>query len=427
VGNNSDRFVPGAEYGILAVDLATGERTVLSNANIPISGGPLWNSVEDIVINGSIAYVAGINSIIAVQLSDGNRSVVSGAGVPDNNLPAITRAVGVEIDSANNQLFVVDSNFFVDTILAVDLSDGTRSIISQDNNVIPGNTARFSGLWGMALDADNNRLLAVDRFARVWDVDVSTGTFDTFSINGFPDSFSPFSSSTLDIDIDSVNNRAIVLDTDPSRMISVSLIDGSRSHFAEDPTPPAGNRWGIKIDESDNKAYYVNDTQAQLLSVNLTTEAIEIVSDNNLHTGPMFSSPVDVAVDRANNQVYVLDQTIPEIFVVDLTDGSRSILPTTGDPDTTFIALKDATLDTLNNRLLVSDISRDMIIAVDLTTSERSVISSGTYPNSHNAFSYATELVIDPIEQTRAWVSERGLNGILMLDLVTGERVFSSR
>ena len=81
-------------------------------------------------------------------------------------------------------------------------------------------------------------------------------------------------------------------------------------------------------------------------------------------------------------------------------------------------------MDNVNNRLLVVDVGLAAILAVDLNTGNRSVISDSNMPGLSNAFNAPFGLVLDSVND-RIFVLDSA--AVLVVDLVSGERVYLSR
>lgn len=135
---------------IVAVDLLTGARTIVSSDDRPTRPAPIppattgvpvnpFNSPFGIVLDGSRALVtdAGLRAVLAVDLATGGRTVLSSGTVPD----AVSKwgnPLGIALDSANNRALVADNR--LGALVAVRLADGARTILSPN---VPPNSLSY--------------------------------------------------------------------------------------------------------------------------------------------------------------------------------------------------------------------------------------------------------------------------------------------
>lgn len=135
--------------------------------------------------------------------------------------------------------------------------------------------------------------------------------------------------------------------------------------------------------------------------------------------------PSKVALDSANNRLFVIDGGRRAIIVVDLSTGVRSVLSGYGTPDFNhlFVLPNALELDSANNRLLVVDSSQNVLMAVDLTTGARSIVSENGVPGSTVDFAAPRGLALDSADN-RAYIadSSSGEGFVIEVDLSTGGR-----
>ncbi len=87
-------------------------------------------------------------AVVAVNLTSGARSILSNATIPDATNPFIN-PIAIALDATNNRALVVDAN--LDAVIAVDLTSGARTIFS--NATIPNGTTPFNNPSAITLDA----------------------------------------------------------------------------------------------------------------------------------------------------------------------------------------------------------------------------------------------------------------------------------
>ncbi|MHC4342730.1 MAG: hypothetical protein ACYSX0_21265, partial [Planctomycetota bacterium] len=127
---------------LLRVELASGDRSVVSGAmTIPRD--------LDLVSGGANALVvdSGTRSLLVVDLSDGSRIEVTGSG------PGLQEPAGVVFDAAKGRAFIVDTG--LDALLAVDLPFGDRTLVD-------GAGPPLVSPDGVAFDAGTGTVLVVD-------------------------------------------------------------------------------------------------------------------------------------------------------------------------------------------------------------------------------------------------------------------------
>jgi DNA-binding beta-propeller fold protein YncE len=122
-----DRKNSGGYFELVAVDLSTGDRTVVSESWYSEYG---WYDqlALDPGTDRALIIDAGREQLLTVDLSSGDLTVVSdstkGMG------PRFSMPTGVCLDRANNRALVVDPHG-IDALFAVDLATGDRVIVSR--------------------------------------------------------------------------------------------------------------------------------------------------------------------------------------------------------------------------------------------------------------------------------------------------------
>ncbi|MGK0240058.1 MAG: hypothetical protein ACI92G_003542, partial [Candidatus Pelagisphaera sp.] len=126
-GNNRIIGVDTTWASVIAIDITSGNRSVISNSDTG-SGDLLVSPIKTALdtANG-LAYVLDGTSIIAVDLASGNRTVISsdsiGAGA------ALANPKSLEIDIQNNRLYVGDTS--LNAIFAIQIDTGDRVIMAK--------------------------------------------------------------------------------------------------------------------------------------------------------------------------------------------------------------------------------------------------------------------------------------------------------
>jgi hypothetical protein len=150
-----------------------------------------------------------------------------------------------------------------------------------------------------------------------------------------------------------------------------------------------------------------------------------IISNWTRGTGPSFDDPSSIA--RYGNTALVADYSLDAILGVDLTTGDRRIISDASRGSGPLFVLPTA-IAVDGDWALVGDRGIGAVIAVDLRTGDRHLHSSGYartgLAGNGPAFSWSNGISIlgDVI-----YLTNRILDAVFALDLLTGERVILSK
>ena len=436
---------------VVAVDLATGARTILSDNTTPNTVAPFGNPVG-ITLDNSVTPARAlvvdmtINAVVAVDLATGARTIFSDSNTPDTTTP-FGNPAAITLDSSANpaRALVVDDT--LNAVMAVDLTTGTRTILSDNNT--PNTDTPFHWPGRITLDSSvtpARALVVDDNFfgpSAVVAVDLATGTRTIHSDNNTPDSATPFSRPipiTLDSSI--VPARALVADQDLDTVVAVDLVTGTRTLLSDNNTPdtttPFGTPAAITLDKSVSpaRALVVDWDLKAVMAVNLATGARTMLSDNTTpDTTTPFLRPLAITLDNSITpaRALVVDRDLKAVMAVNLATGARTILSDNNTPDTTtpFNFPFDITLDNSVSpaRVLVvdSDFVSPAVLAVDLATGARSTLSDNSTPDTTTPFSSPEAITLDDsVSPARALVVDSGLNAVVAVDFATGARMIIS-
>jgi len=219
---------------VIAIDLTSGLRTVLSSNTFP-SEVNAFISPADIVLDGAnnraLVADSGLSAIIAVDLTSGERSILSDNSKSTQVDVRLFAPGALALDSVHNRVLVSDlsPHGFTPILIAVDLTSGARTLLVETLNEVEG----FQINGDIAFDEANHRVLLVDsNLDAVIAFDLITGVRAIFSGNGIPDAMNNLNTPT-GIAIDSPNNRALVADFRLNAVVSVDLVTGERTIFAK--------------------------------------------------------------------------------------------------------------------------------------------------------------------------------------------------
>lgn len=311
------------------------------------------------------------------------RSDVNLGDFPDSNV-ALSWPIAVVADHANGRLLIGDRD--LDAIVTMDLATGARGILSDSStaNILEP----LDGPEGLLVDSDNNRVMVVDILSgTIFEVDLTTGVRSVVSDATTPNNENSFIAIRSIIDVPGDPSSWLVADSSNGLRL-VSKADGARTIFS-----------------MGRGASAVPDT----------------VDD--------FSSASGIVHDVENNRYLVVDRN-RGVVEVDPVTGARTYFSSNTVPNAEAPLLDDprsGVLDYPRNRLLVSNSEgTNTIIAVDLDTGIRSVFSDSTTPNALNLLSSPQELFYDGTYEYMFLV-DRDLDGVLAIDIDSGERVYVSR
>jgi len=221
---------------IYEVDLASGDRTILTDASFstPVGTGPALGSLDGIVVNGERALVTAngfhVAGVYAVDLSSGDRTIVSDLSTGTG--PVFLHVSGIALDGG--RAFVTADAIGGAGVFAVDLSSGNRTVVSDAST---GTGPQMSAASGLVLDGQ--RALVVGFVAPclssgILAVDLSNGdrTLVSDCTTGSGPEFSDPSSLVLD------GGRVLLSGRGPlgSALFAVDLASGERTILSDSST-----------------------------------------------------------------------------------------------------------------------------------------------------------------------------------------------
>lgn len=444
--SNNDEILALDDTHLWSVDPISGDRTVVSSDDTAFHGA------TDMVVDNTRVLVVGCfgNSypcapqVMAVDLATGNRTVISDLNTGTGTLPGPnTPFTGIV---ARNGKFLVSGP---DILLEVDGSNGNRTVVSNDTNDGPA----LQNIQGVALDTYEDRAVLINNYTELVAVDMVSG--DREELTDWSNTKQgPSPSAIGDVVEDAAGHRLIVAEGQgetTAGLIAVHLADRKRSLVSEqghgdwtgfamvlDPKThqlyaglAGANGAGATVvaldtrtserttisDDSDNGGkilwtsptglaldakgkrlfgvnfFFVNPNS--LLAIDLDDGTQSVVSDANKGGGVAWTAPFDVAWEPASSRVMIANPALPAIIAVDPTSGERVAF--SGGPagsGAAFTRPISLAIDEDNARMLVVDMKD--IIAVDLDSGDRTPFS-GTGAGSGPDFVGPSRVVVDPI------------------------------
>lgn len=250
---------------------------------------------DKVILNNSVTNDLEPNDEILREPSQGAWDPINNTILLANRTNGVLVTFDPETKKATNEvnLNAVAADMLVDpdagfvyvaierAIIKVDLNNDYRSEYISANSGIPDLTYRFSSIRGIALDADNNRLLAADSgINAIVAVDTTSGARSYFS----PPSPTADAEDVLTlpraIAIDKPGNRALILDTGRKAILAADLATGERSMVYEyaEPTPrQLFTPTEMVMHPSFHYLLLLDSTTNQLVALDLTTETPQLV------------------------------------------------------------------------------------------------------------------------------------------------------
>jgi len=469
--NARSLVVDRGRQSLISIDNATGARAVISDNLTPDNNNPI-DRPEAIILEGGRALITNDNnSILSVDLNSGARTVFSSSDIPDPN-NRFSSPSNMVLDASNNRLLIIDTRG--ERVMAVSLADGSRTVLTS--NTVPDGNHPFSRLSDITIDTANNRALAVDTNMDVtFAIDLTSGArtpymgsvpsgssaiyqpqsivFDTASkkaffytggdhpqglytgdpLTGLTNRVST-SSPIQDIAIDSTVNRMFMVSS--GALSEVDMNTGATTPISNNTTPDSDNPFsrlrGVVLNITDDNnltndiAYVVDSNTDSVLSVNLSTGVRTVISSDNVPDDVnSLTNPVALVLDET--RLLTLDETLDAVIAIDIATGARTILSNNGTPDTLelFSRPVDMIMDNVNGRALVLDAARRAIYGVDLTTGARTKLTNIAGSSVSNLLVTPRDLALTDIAN-QVMVTDI-TNGIILVNLVTGEQVIMSK
>jgi len=426
----SDHNLPG----LVAVDLATGNRTVFSRNGVAGSG-PAFTSPGRLRLDAASSriLVSDTIAIIAVDLASGDRSILSDNSGSFGTGPAFQQIRGVAVDAANNRLLVADEN--INALLAVDPSTGNRSVFSDTTH---GAGTSFSVLRDVVIDVPNNRALVSDLgLDAIFAVNLTTGDRTVISRFSTSTGTGPDFGDPTHLALDQPNRRLLVSAYQQFAVFAMDLATGDRTIISDNAThagPGFVRQRGIVLQPDRDRALVVDTDARALLAVDLAPEAGELsilsAANSGIGTGPNLDFPAGLAVDQRNDRALVIERAIPgndKVVAVNLVTGDRTTLSGNGTGSGPVMTQPiEIVLDRAGDTAYVLDrpANDGAVYSVDIATGDRTVISDNHGTGSGPGLVLPFFAILDEENGRLLLTDERsGSDGaVVAVDLVTGDR-----
>lgn len=251
---------------------------------------------------------------------------------PDDSAP-ITYGSQLTFDQANNRLLVTNRSTGggVASVIAVDFLTGSRSILSDRTR--PNNEVEFQRPLGIVIDAnaDRNRAIIADAGDLVIAMDLTDGSRTILSDGTTPSSDQPRIDTPNNIVLDpNDSDTAYMVDTGARNVQKINLVSGERTLISDNSMADTGPMFeepsSIMIDVSNNRALVADGYSelAALFSVDLATGVRTIISDLDSPQNSMRLYGAGAMVSDNLSQYVLIDTALDGIIKVNLDTGEKT-------------------------------------------------------------------------------------------------------
>ncbi|MEM1414495.1 MAG: Ig-like domain-containing protein [Myxococcota bacterium] len=418
--------VTEGRVAMLSVDLTTGGRAVVSDDD---SAGPAWSSPRSVVVSAdeTTAYVVDpdLDALLSVDLATGQRAVVSDASTPTDG-PALSSPHALALSADETTAYVVNRAFAL--VVSVDLATGERTLVSENSSTNGPSIGRARSL---VVNADETAAYVVDaNFASVLSVDLATGVRTELSSNSFPNG-GRVASDVRSLVVSADEATGFMVDAGIQVLFAVDLATGARTGvsggFTPSGGPPLYGPRSVAVTADETTAYVADEGffVDALVAVDLATGARRVVSGEDTPSGgPPLRQPNSVALSADESTAYVVDGRLDALLSVDLATGVRTVL---SDGDTPrggprFVTPTSVALTADETTAYVGDSTLDALLSVDLETGVRTVVSGDDTPGAGSVF-FGPRSIALTADETTAWVADLGVApGLWSVNLATGRR-----
>jgi hypothetical protein len=439
--NNRAFVSDGTLRAVYTFDLETGQRTVVTSSRPvdkllntePFGSGPEMVLPRYPGLDGPESRVLLISGasrlerrVMEINPNTGERSVFYNPNNTPGSGPAFDLLRSAILDPANNRLLVIDGFNGSMRVLAVDLDNENRTLISGSGR---GSGPGLEVVESLYLDAGANRLFAVDNRSssgpsrRLLSIDLVNGNRTVLSSSGENIGTGPAMLNALSLDFDSETNRFLIADSSAQRLLTVDRETGDRqvvSGLLEAEMigeGPALLRLRAARFLDSHRAVVVDDELEVPLMVDLGSGERRLLPSNAIGAGPRFEEPRAMA--RLGETLVVADKAANALVSVDLQTGDRTVM--LGGESSGLREPALLTLDPTANRLLfVDDIAQaPRLMAMDPQTL---LLSSVSGPEAAGpALFNPVSMVLDAANH-RVLLADAGGQRITAIQLATGER-----
>lgn len=430
-------FVLNSYHGsVVAVDLASGARTVVSSEGV--GAGPSLTDPAGIVFDDAtlpseprlLVSDRALGLVLAVDIASGDRSVLSSTSPQGTGL-ALNHPSSIELDAANHRLLVVDGEpEFVgssspsvgrNVVIAVDLLTGDRTTVAGAG---VGSGAPLSRLYGLAFDPGTQRLfVAGTNTGRIVRVDLQSGERERFvdsNVGSGPGFAEP---AALAFD----DGELWALDSLNGSLLRVELANGERKDVSSVRTgsgPPWSDPSALALDSSSGvakRAFVLELLSNSVFTVDLGSGERALLSDSG-ETATGAGNFPGLAFDAAHDRLLFTEATsFAGLQAIDMQTGVRSTFAgADGDATVNLRGAQDVVIDDVSTPARALVIANQGVIGVDLSTGALEPVSSVSLAVGEGAPFFGGRGALD--RSARALVATDTFSGVFTIDLASGQR-----
>ncbi len=412
----------GEPWALLAIDLETGNRRIVSSPTTGSGRSLLGGRGMTLDVSRHRALVVvtsnGYTGLVAVDLQSGDRTSITD---PTTEFGVGYGPSGAVLDAANDRVLTVASSGVTQEseLIAIDSSTGDR-VVHAPSSKYGYSAIAFDGVTGRPIVVAAQKVTDDLRIGQLLTVDLDSGASVPVSPIGI--GAGPAIAAPSDVGFDSIRGRALVVDRE-NGLVAVDLGTADRTIFSDLPGDAALVPTHLALDEANHRAFIAANagsaTQDRIVSVDLGSGDLMAIDG----VGVELAGTTGIALDSARNRALVTAFRGPPPIIamaaVDLVTGTRTALITTEPGQGPRFIFDALTVDAANTRALVVDSMTNSVVAVDLVTSARTTISedvAGAGPSLGRA------IVLDEAGQRALVIGNR----LISVSLATGQRRFLS-
>ncbi|MFH0793675.1 MAG: hypothetical protein V2A74_06540 [bacterium] len=314
------KFNP-TSYGLRSANLTiSSDDPTTPQLDIPLSG--VGHTFPSGAVSGTV-YMVLADKVFAIDIATGNRSILSSSTVGSG--PVMGLLTGITIENSNSLL--VAGSASLGSLFRVNRTTGDRALITA----IPSGGIPAPGLpRGLALENSNSVVvgLGMDGIARVNLQTTARSYISNFSIGS-----GTFFSTPFDVAVES-DGTILVADVSVLRLLRVDPTSGNRTVFLQgsDGLPPPCN---IEL-LSNGDVIVATAGYDQVTYVFGSTGWIYNLSGAGIGSGPTMHVGRAVGVGSGDaifvyDPLFTLDNTVGAILRIDPNTGDRTLI-STADP-----------------------------------------------------------------------------------------------
>ena len=436
----------GATDRIVAVDVATGDRSVLSSFADSVGTGAFIDRPGALKLDAAnhsvLVLDASAGQVVAVDLVTGNRNVFSG----DTVQPSIASGRGLAFVPAGSRVLVSS----IGTIISIDNASQRSTLVSPS----VGSGFAMNYPEGLAIEQAGtpaSLLIADAGLNSLSRLNLATGARTIVSSStdnvGTGPSLAGIVSVVPDTRFQGITNNVLALVGAPNySLVAIDLVTGNRqwltnlnwSSVGVPGVPAVTYPRNLRLDAANNRVYFTDtaggNTEA-LYAINFQDLTRTTVTSATHGAGPTFDRASAFVLDFAAQPARALveDEGPGGILSVDLATGDRSVFlaPWAEDPEPGASVASAMFLDTEFSRLIATRTgSTSNLFSISLNNGAQRVIS-GLDPVAGNVIGRGPvpygAMALDVDADGVAYVGNAWIGAIFAIDLVSGDRVMIAR